>query len=228
MRGPTRQHKKRKLMSDAQEEETLFPIELNETITTLPSKSFAWQTNVHAKKQKMMTSRTDWTVWRKPDDVEQYSRRPNLRFHSFPEADTPENTDQLIINMVNSKLKEHRPIIARFRSEILRDVVYKCPPLCRSNKDLVRSALVHTWQCAQATRQITERKYYYRWTAHDVTYHRSLLENLIQEVNDLGNKEKMKAGLKAAVGDNSHVHKLVQPVRECGASFKPFVELMRI
>ena len=47
-----------------------------------------------------------------------------------------------------------------------------------------------------------------------------LLENLTQEVKDLDNVEKMKAGLKAAVGDNSHVHKLMQPVREYGASFK--------
>ena len=74
-----------------------------------------------------------------------------------------ENTDQLIINMVNSELKEHRPIIARFRSERLRDAVYKCPPLvCQSNKDLVSSALAHTHLCAQITRQITEGKYYYR------------------------------------------------------------------
>ena len=43
-----------------------------------------------------------------------------------------------------------------------------------------------------------------------------LLENLTQEVKDLDNVEKMKAGLKAAV----HVHKLMQPVREYGASFK--------
>ena len=85
------------------------------------------------------------------DDGEQYSRRPNLRFHGFLEADTAENTDQMIVNLVNSELNVHppmqidhlershrlgpkvggdgqprqRPIIARFRSERLRDAVYR-------------------------------------------------------------------------------------------------------
>ena len=44
------------------------------------------------------------------DDVQQYSRRPNLCIHGFSEADTQETTDQMIVNLVNSGLHVNPPI----------------------------------------------------------------------------------------------------------------------
>ena len=87
------------------------------------------------------------------DSTEQYSRRPNLRVHGIPETktDDSENTDQLIVKLVNEDInfqppiqlnqiershrlgpktsvdgqKRERAIIVRFRSERVRDEVYR-------------------------------------------------------------------------------------------------------
>ena len=130
----------------------MFPVELNATKKNFTAKVVCLTNELERKETQMvdLEKRVD-SLEKAADDVEQYSRRPNLRFHGLPEADTPENTDQLIINMVNSELNVHppmqaehlesshrlgpkangdgqpghRPIIVRFRSERLRDAVYR-------------------------------------------------------------------------------------------------------
>ena len=85
------------------------------------------------------------------DSLEQYTRRPNLRFEGIPEADHGEDTDAKVLEIVNTKLemtppleiddlershrlgrrvdKDGRPrtraIIVRFQSERLRDEVFR-------------------------------------------------------------------------------------------------------
>ena len=90
----------------------MFPVELNETIKNLTAKVVCLTNEVERKETQIvdLEERVD-SLEKAADDVEQYSRRPNLRFHGFPEADTPENTDQLIINMVNSELNVHPPML---------------------------------------------------------------------------------------------------------------------
>ena len=131
---------------------TLFPVKLNESIKNLTAKVVSLTNELENKQTQIVNleNRVD-SLEKAADDGEQYSRRPNLRFHGFLEADTAENTDQMIINLVNSELNVHppmqidhlershrlgpkvggdaqprqRPIIARFRSERLRDAVYR-------------------------------------------------------------------------------------------------------
>ena len=101
------------------------------------------------------------------------------------------------------------------------ETLYNVPPLSRTNEDLVKCALAHSHSCVHKPLVnlplqnviIDELHLMLRITDR-------LLENLIQEVKDFDNLEKLKSGLKAAVGDNSHVHKLVLAIRECGVSFK--------
>ena len=90
---------------------TLFPVELNETIKNLTAKVVSLTNELENKQTQIVNleKRVD-SLEKAADDVEQYSRRPNLRFHGFLEADTAENTDQLIINMVNSELNVHPPM----------------------------------------------------------------------------------------------------------------------
>ena len=132
--------------------ETLFPIELKNSITNLTATVVSLTNELDRKEKRIvdLEKRVDF-LKKTADDVEQYSRRPNLRFHGFAEADTPENTDKMIVDLVNSELQvdppmqvEHlershrlgpkvsangttrqRPIIARFRSERLRDAVFR-------------------------------------------------------------------------------------------------------
>ena len=89
---------------------TLFPVELNE-IKNLTAKVVSLTNELENKQTQIVNleKRVD-SLEKAADDVEQYSRRPNLRFHGFLEADTAENTDQLIINMVNSELNVHPPM----------------------------------------------------------------------------------------------------------------------
>ena len=115
---------------------TLFPVELNETIKNLTAKVVCLTNEVERKETQIidLEKRVD-SLEKAADDVEQYSRRPNLRFHGFPEADMPENTDQLVINMVNSELNVHPPMLIEHleRSHRLRRAVTDSPDSVRSS-----------------------------------------------------------------------------------------------
>lgn len=80
------------------------------------------------------------------DKLEQYTRRPNLTFHSIAERNEGENTDIIVLDIINDKLKttpplareditrshrlgakratESRPFIVRFNTERKRDNVF--------------------------------------------------------------------------------------------------------
>ena len=80
------------------------------------------------------------------DNLEQYTRRPNLRIHGVPETGEGENTDATVLAVINDKMgvtpppslhdleRSHRlggkctgsrPIIVRFRTERIWDYVYR-------------------------------------------------------------------------------------------------------
>ena len=95
------------------------------------------------------------------DSLEQYKRRPNLRFEGIPEADHGEDTDAKVLDIANSLLgmkpplelddlershrlgrrvdKDGRPrtraIIVRFQSERLRDEVYRARTKLKMHKE---------------------------------------------------------------------------------------------
>ena len=102
------------------------------------------------------------------DAIEQYSRRRNLRFHGIPEIGTAENTDEVVLAIVNGKmgmippLERHhlershrlgrredgqgrpvvRPIIVRFQSERLRDDVYRTRTRLKAHNQQRRDAQI--------------------------------------------------------------------------------------
>ena len=135
--------------------EMLFPKNLIDSISTLTSKVDTLTREVDNKNEtiKKLEARID-RLEEASDAVEQYSRRPNLRFFGIPEASTAseDDTDSLITTVINEsmqlqppmspdhlershrlgpkvtkdgKTSRDRVIIVRFRSEKLRDAVYR-------------------------------------------------------------------------------------------------------
>ena len=125
----------------------LFPKHLMDSIKALTSKVDTLTRDIDVKNAtiKQLEERVD-CLEDASDGVEQYSRRPNLRFFGIPENRSDDDTDKLITTVINesTKLQEHlershrlgpklnkdgqqrnRVIIVRFRSEKLRDAVYK-------------------------------------------------------------------------------------------------------
>ena len=134
--------------------EVIFPSNLTDAITTLTQKVEKLTHELITKEGiiKKLEQRVD-QLEEAADSTEQYSRRPNLRVHGIPETktDDSENTDQLIVKLVNVDMnfqppiqlnqiershrlgpktsvdgqKRERAIIVRFRSERVRDEVYR-------------------------------------------------------------------------------------------------------
>ena len=132
--------------------EVLFPKHLMDSIKALTSKVDTLTREIDVKNAtiKQLEERVD-CLEDASDGVEQYSRRPNLRFFGIPENRSDDDTDKLITTVINESMKlqppmlqEHlershrlgpklnkdgqqrnRVIIVRFRSEKLRDAVYK-------------------------------------------------------------------------------------------------------
>ena len=131
--------------------EVIFPSNLTDAIATLTDK-VERLTNELCKKD-VMIQKLEQRVEKleeAADNTEQYSRRPNLRVHGIAEQ-ADENTDQLIVKSVNDQMqfqppiqpnqiershrlgpktsadgtKGERAIIVRFRSERVRDEVYR-------------------------------------------------------------------------------------------------------
>ena len=72
--------------------ETLFPIELKNSITNLTATVVSLTNELDRKEKRIVDlEKRVYFLEKTADDVEQYSRRPILRFHGFAEADTPEN-----------------------------------------------------------------------------------------------------------------------------------------
>ena len=132
--------------------EVIFPSNLTDAIATLTDK-VERLTNELCKKDviiEKLEQRVEKLVEEAADNTEQYSRRPNLRVHGIAEQ-ADENTDQLIVKLVNDQMqfqppiqlnqiershrlgpktsadgtKRERAIIVRFRSERVRDEVYR-------------------------------------------------------------------------------------------------------
>ena len=132
--------------------EVLFPKHLMDSIKALTSTVDTLTREIGVKNAtiKQLEERVD-CLEDAPDGVEQYSRRPNLRFFGIAEKRSDYDTDKLITTVINESMKlqppmlqEHlershrlgpklnkdgqqrnRVIIVRFRSEKLRDTVYK-------------------------------------------------------------------------------------------------------
>ena len=95
----------------AELKETLFPIELKNSITNLTA-TVASLTNELDRREKRIVDlekRVDF-LEKTADDVEQYSRRPNLRFHGFAEArkvtDCWTTGGNVMIKELNNKIRQ--------------------------------------------------------------------------------------------------------------------------
>ena len=124
----------------------LFPVELSGRIDALTT-TLERLSRVVEEKDARITSleKEVHELADANDSLEQYTRRPNLRFEGIPEAGHGEDTDEKVLDIANGKLqlhdlershrlgrrvdKEGRPrtcaIIVRFRSERLRDKVFR-------------------------------------------------------------------------------------------------------
>ena len=131
--------------------EVIFPTNLTDAIATLTEKVERLTNELSTKDGtiKKLEQRVD-QLEEAADNTEQYSRHPNQRVHGIAEQ-ADENTDQLIIKLVNDQMqfqppiqlnqiershrlgpktsadgrKRERAIIVRFRSERVRDEVYR-------------------------------------------------------------------------------------------------------
>ena len=130
----------------------LFPVELSGRIDALNATLERLSHLVEEKDAKIVNlEREVRELADANDSLEQYTRRPNLRFEGIPEADHGEDTDAKVLEIVNTKLemtpplviddlershrlgrrvdKDGRPrtraIIVRFQSERLRDEVFR-------------------------------------------------------------------------------------------------------
>ena len=140
--------------------EVLFPKHLMDPINALTSKVDVLTREIDDKNAqiKQLEQRVD-CLEDASDGVEQYSRRPNLRFFGIPENRSDDDTDKLITTVINESMQlqppmlqeqlershrlgpkttrdgqqRDRPIIVRFRSEKLRDAVYKSQFLLRDH-----------------------------------------------------------------------------------------------
>ena len=130
----------------------LFPVELSGRIDALNA-TLERLSRVVEEKDARITSleREVRELANANDSLEQYTRRPNLRFEGVPEDDNGEDTDAKVLDIANSLLgmtppleiddlershrlgrrldKDGRPrtraIIVRFQSERLRDEVFR-------------------------------------------------------------------------------------------------------
>ena len=133
--------------------QSLFPKELATTIDQLNDRIRRLNEKLDLKDEhiKSLEDRIV-TLEHENDNVEQYSRRANLRVCGIPEANAGEDTDTIVLAVFNDKLgmepplqpsdleRSHRlgrkaddgqgpsrtrPIIVRFGSERVRDTVYR-------------------------------------------------------------------------------------------------------
>ena len=88
---------------------TLFAVELNKTIKNITAKVVCLTNELEHKETQIvdLEKRVD-SLEKVVDDVEQYSRRPNLRFPRGRHAREHGSADHL--NMVNSELNVHPPM----------------------------------------------------------------------------------------------------------------------
>ena len=178
----------------------LYPRELYEKIDSFTDRVTSLTIDLAAKEAKIeaLTTRVE-SLEAEADRQEQYSRRPNLRFQGVPES-TEGSTDQKIIRLVNECMglspplavsdieRSHRlgppkdrdgrdrtrPVIVRFRSERLRDTVYRARTKLKAhnlqqpdarifvNEDLTarRASLAFLARQAKKAKRITDS-----WTA---------------------------------------------------------------
>ena len=130
----------------------LFPVELSGRISALNATLERLSRVVEEKDARITSLEEEVRELAKANDsLEQYTRRPNLRFEGVPEDDNGEDTDAKVLDIANSLLgmtppldiddlershrlvrradKDGRPrtraIIVRFQSERLRDDVFR-------------------------------------------------------------------------------------------------------
>ena len=193
----------------------LYPSELFERIDTFTERVKSLTIDLAAKDAKIdaLTTRVE-SLEAEADRQEQYSRRPNLRFQGVPES-TEGSTDQKIIRLCNEAMglspplvvtdieRSHRlgppkdregrdrirPVIVRFRSERLRDSVYRARTKLKShniqqpdarifvNEDLTarRASLAYLARQAKKSRRITDS-----WTADGKVLIKDLTNNILQ------------------------------------------------
>ena len=150
------------------------------------------------------------------DSVDQYGRRANLHIRGVPESMAPgEDTDELVLRVLNEKMdmtpkvelhqlvrthrlgranddrqRQPRPIIVRFASERLRDVVFKARVSLKThnqrqgdaqiylNDDLTahRSKLAYEARLLKRAKKITDT-----WTA----YGKVMVKTLANQIKEL-------------------------------------------
>ena len=193
----------------------LYPRELYK-IAAFTDRVTSLTVDLAAKDAKIveLTTRVE-SLETEADRQEQYSRRPNLRFQGVPES-TEGSTDQKIVSLVNECMglsppltvldieRSHRlgppkdrygrdrtrPVIVRFRSERLRDTVYRARTKLKShnleqqpdarifvNEDLTarRASLAFLARQAKKSKKITDS-----WTADGKILIKDLANNILQ------------------------------------------------
>ena len=137
----------------AKPKKSLFPKELTTTIDELSDRIRRLNEKLNSKDEhrKFLENRIA-TLESENDNIEQYSRRANLRVCGIPESNDGEDTDKKVLDILNGKLslepplqtsdleRSHclggkaddgqgpsrtRPIIVRFGNERFRDKVYR-------------------------------------------------------------------------------------------------------
>ena len=194
----------------------LYPRELYDKIAAFTDRVTSLTVDLAAKDAKIeeLTTRVE-SLEAEADRQEQYSRRPNLRFQGVPES-TEGSTDQKIVSLVNECMglspplavsdieRSHRlgppkdrdgrdrtrPVIVRFRSERLRDTVYRARTKLKShnlqqqpdarifvNEDLTARRATSAFLARQAkkSKKITDS-----WTADGKVLIKDLANNILQ------------------------------------------------
>ena len=192
----------------------LYPRELYEKIDSFTDRVTSLTIDLAAKEAKIeaLTTRVE-SLEAEADRQEQYSRRPNLRFQGVPES-TEGSTDQKIVRLVNESPlavsdieRSHRlgppkdrdgrdrtrPVIVRFRSERLRDTVYRARTKLKAhnlqqpdarifvNEDLTarRATLAFLARQAKKAKRITDS-----WTADGKVLIKDLANNILLITSD--------------------------------------------
>lgn len=122
------------------------------------------------------------------DDMEQYSRRQNLRIYGIPEK-TDENTDQIVVNMCKKQLGididvsqvcsshrigktsegKHRALIVKFTNHNTKSAVYNNKKLLKSTNIVIKEDLTYNkLQLLKLVSRKTDRKNV--WTRDGVIF----------------------------------------------------------
>ena len=89
----------------------LFPVELSGRIDALNATLERLSHLVEEKDAKIVNLEREMRELADANDsLEQYTRRPNLRFEGIPEADHGEDTDAKVLEIVNTKLEMTPPL----------------------------------------------------------------------------------------------------------------------